>query len=118
MEYFSNILKEFNSKQKLFVLVLLLLFTSTTAIITTYYNSGYNSCKEIVKENRELLEDYILISKLIRDEEKKKHYPLIMDSMSVTESRDDRNLPRASSPEYEEVNLMDSILHITDRHLK
>lgn len=66
MEFITNILKEFNSKQKLFVLLLLLVFTSVTSIITTYLTSDYNSCSEIVKENRELLQDYIVISKLVR----------------------------------------------------
>jgi len=116
MEYFSNILKEFNSRQKILVLVLLLLFTSVTAIITTYYTSGYNSCNDIVKENRELLEDYIIISKLIR-EKQKPNYP-IMDSLGITTPKDDKDLPRSSSPQYQEIDVMDSILHISDRHIK
>jgi hypothetical protein len=97
------------------VLVLLLLFTSVTAIITTYYTSGYNSCNDIVKENRELLEDYIVISKLIR-EKQKPNYPMV-DSACVRPSNDN-DLPKSSSPSYQETDMMDSILHITDRHIK
>jgi len=116
MKYFSNILKEFNSRQKILVLVLLLLFTSVTAIITTYYTSGYNSCNDIVKENRELLEDYILISKLIR-EKQNLDYPLV-ESSGMTELKDSGYLPRSSSSDYQEIDMVDSILHISDRHIK
>lgn len=57
MEKFSEILKQFNSKQRLLVLILLLFFSSGTYIVTNYIKA--DSCETVLKKNKELL-DYIV----------------------------------------------------------
>lgn len=118
MENFTNILKQFTMKQRIFVLVLLLLFTSVTSIVTTYLSSDYNSCNDIVKENRELLQDYILISQMIREQQMPRTESsnmqmtqILVDSASVDESR----VISRSAPKDP---ILDSILHISDKHIK
>lgn len=116
MEYFSNILKEFNSKQKIFVLILLLVFTSVTSILTTYFTSDYNSCSAIVEENKSLLEDYVVITKMIREQQmgQMRTSSQMMDSAAMVEA----NEPRSVNPEYTYMDLMDSVLSITQSHIK
>ena len=124
MEFITNILKEFNSKQKLFVLVLLLVFTSLTSIITTYLTSDYNSCSEIVKENKELLQDYIIISKLVRGRGNNGGNGAtgqftdssVIDDRPSSSPTDDE--PRSSNPFSTNEDIMDSIKMIANRHLK
>ena len=118
MENFTNILKQFTVKQRIIVLVLLLLFTSVTSIVTTYLSSDYNSCNDIVKENRELLQDYILISQMIREQQMPRTESsdlrmtqILLDSASVDESR----VISRSAPKDP---ILDSILNISDSHIK
>ena len=40
MKEFVNIIKQFNVRQRMSVLILLLFFTTTTFIITTFYKNG------------------------------------------------------------------------------
>jgi hypothetical protein len=118
MENFTNILKQFTMGQRIFVLVLLLFFTSITSILTTYFASDYNSCNNIVKENRELLQDYILISQMIREQQMPRTESsdlrmtqILLDSASVDESR----VISRSAPKDP---ILDSILNISDSHIK
>jgi hypothetical protein len=108
MREFVNIIKQFNVRQRMSVLILLLFFSSTTFIVTTFFKSGYSDCREIIKENRELLKDYITISKLIR--ESRVVEESYVDSTSLTESSKDFIIP-------EDYYVMDSILTITESHL-
>jgi hypothetical protein len=109
MREFVNIINQFNVRQRMSVLILLLFFTSTTFIVTTFYKSGYNDCREIIDENRQLLRDYIIISKLIR--ESRVVEESYVDSSAVfTESPKDFIIP-------EEYYVMDSILTITESHI-
>ena len=110
MREFVNIIKQFNVRQRMSVLILLLFFTSTTFIVTTFYKSGYNDCRELIEENRQLLKDYIIISKLIR-ESRVVEESYVDSTSSFTESPKDFIIP-------EEYYLMDSILIITESHLK
>jgi len=115
MNYFADILKQFNPKQKVFILVILLFFTSITSIITNYLTSDYNSCEKIVKENRELLEDYIKISNLI----KKQYDVLDEESAKVESSQTDSSIfvnPVVETT-VQDVT-MDSIMKIVSRHTK
>lgn len=109
MREFVNIIKQFNVRQRMSVLILLLFFTSTTFIITTFYKSGYNDCREIIDENRQLLRDYIIISKLIR-ESRVVEESYVDSSSSFTESSKDFVIPN-------DYYVMDSILTITESHL-
>jgi len=112
MENFTNILKQFTSGQRIFVLILLLVFTSLTSVVTTYLTSDYNSCGKIVKENRELLQDYILISQMIREQQ----IPPVQSTMILD------TMPMTSSPitiiEVQDNGMLDSILAITEKHIK
>ncbi len=108
MREFVNIIKQFNLRQRMSVLILLLFFTSTTYIVTTFFKSGYNDCREIIDENRQLLRDYIIISKLIR--ESRVVEESYVDSSYFTELSKDFIIP-------EDYYVMDSILTITESHL-
>ena len=115
MNYFADILKQFNSKQKVFILVILLFFTSITSIITNYLTSDYNSCEKIVKENRELLEDYIKISNLI-----KKQYDVLDEELAKVESSQTDSsifVNPVVETTVQDVT-MDSIMKIVSRHTK
>lgn len=115
MNYFADILKQFNSKQKVFILVILLFFTSITSIITNYLTSDYNSCEKIVRENRELLEDYIVISNLL----KKQYVVSQVDSMATESSGTDTSITVVNEPENTVKDvMMDSIIKIVSRHTK
>ena len=103
MDFIANILKQFNSKQRMFILILLLVFTSMTSIITSYLSSGYNGCEPLIKQNQELLNDYIQISKLV-----------VKQQTSMTDSTVDNSLPK-SSPS---ISPMDSIMKIVNKHIK
>lgn len=115
MNYFADILKQFNSKQKVFILVILLFFTSITSIITNYLTSDYNSCEKIVRENRELLEDYIVISNLL----KKQYVVSQVDSMATESPQPDSSIIVIDEPEKTVQDVtMDSIMKIVSRHAK
>jgi hypothetical protein len=108
MREFVNIIKQFNVRQRMSVLILLLFFSSTTFIVTTFFKSGYSDCREIIEENRQLLQDYIIISKLIRE------------SRVVEESFVDSSYSAESSKDFiipDDYYVMDSILTITESHL-
>lgn len=108
MKEFVNIIRQFNVRQRMSVLILLLFFTSTTFIVTTFFKSGYNDCREIIEENRQLLKDYIIISKLIRESR------VVEESYSDSSAYTEAYLDFTKSNDY---HLMDSILTITESHL-
>lgn len=115
MENFTNILKQFTAKQRIFVLVLLLVFTSLTSVLTTYLTSDYNSCNSIVKENRELLEDYILISQLVREQQRKEAQTRTMyirDTFVVGGN------PIPTEMVGESTSMLDTIMMIAESHMK
>lgn len=109
-ENLSSILKQFTSKQRLFVLIIILFFVSLTSIVTAYLTSDYNKCSDIVKENRELIEDYIKISKMIRESQiPPTETGNMLDSSSVISEEE---TIETSNP------VMDSILILSEKHLK
>lgn len=64
MKYFSEILEQFTTGQKVFVLILLLVFTSGTYITSIYFKN--DSCKELIDENKALLDDFVKVSGMVR----------------------------------------------------
>jgi 5-methylcytosine-specific restriction endonuclease McrBC regulatory subunit McrC len=109
-EQIPSILKQFTSKQRLFVLIIILFFVSVTSIVTAYLTSDYNKCSDIVKENRELIEDYIKISKMIRESETPAtETGNMMDSSGIIL---EESTVETTNP------LMDSILVLSEKHLK
>lgn len=69
---FSEILKQFTTGQRVFVLVLLLMFSSGSYIITNYLKT--DDCRPLIEENLKLQSDFIKISELIRKREMHKHF--------------------------------------------
>ena len=69
---FSEILKQFTTGQRLFVLVLLLMFSSGSYIVTNYFKT--DDCRPLIEENLKLQEDFVKISQLIREREMRKYF--------------------------------------------
>lgn len=65
MKYFSEILEQFTTGQKVFVLILLLVFTSGTYITSIYFRN--DNCKELINENKALLDDFVKVSGMVRN---------------------------------------------------
>lgn len=82
MKWFSDILKEFNPKQRLIVLLILLVFSSLTMITTSYLKT--DDCRELVDENIQLQNDIVYISGLIR-ELRQQEFALSVESKMVVE---------------------------------
>ena len=113
MKYFVEILKQFSQTQRLVVLVLLLTFTTGGVLISQYLKKS--DCRSLINENIELQEDFVKISKLLRQNTLKENF--ILDTMMIP--------PAESSPEKiimvednSQTYLMDSITKIVDKHVK
>lgn len=65
MKAIASILKQFNVKQRLFVLILILSFTTLGAILNTYFKS--TGCEPLIEQNKELVQTIIHIEKMITD---------------------------------------------------
>jgi len=65
MRYFSTILSQFTTQQRLFVLLILLVFTSGTYLISTFMKK--DDCKSLIDENIELQNDLVTISRMVRE---------------------------------------------------
>ena len=65
MKAISSILKQFNVKQRLFVLFLILSFTTLGAVLNTYFKS--TGCEPLIEQNKELVQTIITIEKTIKD---------------------------------------------------
>jgi hypothetical protein len=123
MKYFSEILEQFTTGQKVFVLILLLTFTSGTYIASIYFRN--DNCKELVDENKALLDDFVKVSGMVRD--------LKMQSLSMV-VQPEQGMPEASysfsdtifaiqasssiinlEPTEEDI-ILDEILDIADSH--
>jgi hypothetical protein len=65
MRYFSTILSQFTTQQRLLVLLILLVFTSGTYLISTFMKK--DDCKNLIDENIELQNDLVTISRMVRE---------------------------------------------------
>jgi hypothetical protein len=63
----SDILSQFSHTQRVFVLIITLCFTSGTYLISNYM--GNDDCRSIIEENLRLHEDFLTISRMIRERE-------------------------------------------------
>lgn len=63
MKAIASILKQFNVKQRLFVLFLILLFTTLGAVLNTYFKS--TGCELLIEQNKELVQTIVHIEKMI-----------------------------------------------------
>jgi len=64
MKYFSEILEQFTTEQKIFVLILLLVFSSGTLLVTQYLKNS--DCRPLI-ENQKLIEDFTKVSSMVRE---------------------------------------------------
>ena len=125
MKYFSEILEQFTTGQKVFVLILLLVFTSGTYITSIYFRN--DNCKELIDENKALLDDFVKVSRMVRDlkmqslnatyspaplmEMAEEASPSSSDTIFLLSSSSSINL---ESPD--EDGILDEILDIADSH--
>ena len=65
MKYFSEILEQFTTEQKIFVLILLLVFSSGTLLVTQYLKNS--DCRPLIEENQKLIEDFTKVSSMVRE---------------------------------------------------
>lgn len=65
----SDILSQFTQAQRIFVLIITLGFTSGTYLISNYLSN--DDCRTIIEENLKLHEDFLTISRMIRERELK-----------------------------------------------
>jgi len=65
MREIANILRQFNAKQRLFVLVIILFFITIGAVADSYFkNTG---CEQLIEQNQELVQTIVNIEKTITD---------------------------------------------------
>lgn len=87
MKYFSNILSQFTSQQRLLVLIVLLVFTSGTYLLSTLLKQ--DDCKMLIDENLELQNDLVTISRMVRELRKAElniNNYVVRDTVFITES--------------------------------
>lgn len=87
MKYFSNVLSQFTSQQRLLVLIVLLVFTSGTYILSTLLKQ--DDCKMLIDENLELQNDLVTISRMVRELRKAElniNNYVVRDTVFITES--------------------------------
>ena len=82
MKYINDILKQFSKEQRILVLVILLIFTSSTYVASTYLKTEGGSCSELMKENKQLVDDYCRICEILRRQTKKELVQQAPDSMA------------------------------------
>lgn len=113
---FSEILKQFTTGQRVFVLVLLLMFSSGSYIITNYLKT--DDCRPLIEENLKLQSDFIKISELIREREMRKHFSEAHmesgDALMSTTSYDTIYVIR-DEPSSDDV-VLEEILDIATQH--
>ena len=87
MKYFSNVLSQFTSQQRLLVLIVLLVFTSGTYILSTLLKQ--DDCKMLIDENLELQNDLVTISRMVRELRKAElniNNYVVRDTVFITQS--------------------------------
>jgi hypothetical protein len=88
-----------------------MIVSSLTYTITTYIKSYSNNCYEVIELNKKYVSDFVVISNMIR-EERMKGLKTVVDTVSVPVEEDTTIIPTP------EVNVMDSILSITESNTK
>lgn len=100
----SDILSQFTQAQRIFVLIITLGFTSGTYLISNYLSN--DDCRTIIEENLKLHQDFLTISRMIRERELKalnnetemmvstspfeeSTESIVLDTVTVSESTDE-----------------------------
>lgn len=115
MKSLVEILKQFNQKQKLVVLVICLLFTCTTYILTSWMKSESVNCSEVIDLNKKYVRDFVAISDLVRKQKLQMSglNETYEDSCIVIDLGYEKISDSAITPSLE-TDLLDSILLITE----
>lgn len=111
MKYFVDILKQFNSTQRLVVLILLLSFTTGTYLTSQYLKT--DDCRVLIDENLKMHEDFAKISSMLR--KKSMDENMVDSTMAMSGSKD--GPPPAESIPGEEI-VMNEVLKIAESHTK
>lgn len=109
MKYFVEILKQFNSKQRVFVLGLLLFFTTGGVLLSQYFKT--DDCRPLIEENLEMQKDFVKILQILREERLKN---LQLDTIQILDETKNYPPPPPSSNSF----IMDSIYSIAESHSK
>ena len=126
MKYFSEILKQFTKQQRLLVLIIILVFSSVTFLFSTYLKSSNSDCQGVVELNKKYLNDFIVISNMIREERLNRIKQdsvavslvneIVMDSCPAPTSNNLVDLPIVFEDRSDLV--FDSILLVTESNIK
>lgn len=95
-----EIIKQFDIRQRLVVLILILTFSSVTALGVTYLRGS--DCAPIIKQNKELIKDYAEIVGLLRAELYPNREPASVDSVMAPPTESSPPEPKSSAPTDEE----------------
>jgi hypothetical protein len=128
-----EIIKQFDSKQRLVVLILILVFISLTTISITWLKGS--DCSAVIKQNKELVNDYVQIVDILRKQVGEENKDLVfgdneaapgnessgqVDSMMVStppaESEPDRAPASSSGIEEDNTIALKQVLKIAKKH--
>lgn len=126
-----EIIKQFNQRQRMVVLILLLVFTSVTALGMKYLEDA--DCRPIIEQNKQLVSDYVQIVDILRKQVGEENKDLVfgdeggsgnessgqLDSSIAfepppTESAPDRE--PTSTPVIDNTETLQQILTIAEKH--
>lgn len=111
MKYFVDILKQFTTKQRLFVLIILLVFTTGNVLLSQYFKT--DDCRPYIEENFKMHEDFAKISKMLR-EERMKTSSVMVDTIMVAGEPVGGSVPVNVNNDM----MLDSVLKIVESHEK
>lgn len=128
-----EIIKQFDSKQRLVVLILILVFISLTTISITWLKGS--DCSAVIKQNKELVNDYVQIVDILRKQVGEENKDLVfgdneaapgnessgqVDSMMAStpqaESEPDRAPASSSGIEEDNTIALKEVLKIAKKH--
>lgn len=119
-----EIIKQFNQRQRMVVLILLLVFTSVTALGVKYLDDA--DCRPLIEQNKQLVSDYVQIVDILRkqigdegglgNESSGQLDSSMAFEPPLTESAPDRE--PASTPVIDNTETLQQILTIAEKHTK
>jgi hypothetical protein len=113
----SDILSQFTQAQRIFVLIITLGFTSGTYLISNYLSN--DDCRTIIEENLKLHQDFLTISRMIRERELKalkNETEMMVSTSPFEESTESIVLDTATVSESTD-EIVGKILEISDKNV-
>lgn len=128
-----EIIKQFNQRQRMVVLILLLVFTSVTALGVKYLDDA--DCRPLIEQNKQLVSDYVQIVDILRKQVGEENKDLVfgdeggsgnessgqVDSVMVStppaESEPDRAPASSSGIEEDNKIALEQVLKIAKKHI-